>query len=152
MRAALLNICLVAVGVGILKMLIPVNSFDKQINFLISCFFIASIIFSFSNEHIDFKSMAGEINSKPYVDFTASLTNDRKNAIATELSERVREVLVNNQISPKKIYVIVNISGLHSISINEIKLVLSEYDDFQRASDIVTEEVGSDIKVSIEFE
>lgn len=152
MREVLLNICLTAVAVSLFKMLIPENTFKKQINFLISCFFIVSVIFFISGGNYDISALQETLRQEnTYVDFSEEITKERRREISEKMTERVKEVLAEEEIYPKKIYIIVNISGIYSISINEIKLVLSDEDDFQKASELVEREVGKSIKVSIEI-
>jgi len=133
-------------------MLVPENSFKKQIGFLISCFFITAVISLVSGVNINFDEFTDiEFGTGGgFIDFSEQTTQARKRAIAEELSSRVREVLERDEIYPSKIYVIVNISGLYSISINEILLVLPPGADFARAAALTEQTVGRDIKVTIE--
>jgi hypothetical protein len=152
MRTILLNICFIATATALFRMLIPENSFKKQIGFLISCFFITAVISLVRGVDINFDGFDGvEFGAdSSFIDFSEQTTSARKRAIAEELSGRVREVLAASEIYPSKIYVIVNISGLYSISINEIRLVLPPDADFYLAASIVEEIVGKDIKVITE--
>ncbi|MCL2638522.1 MAG: stage III sporulation protein AF [Oscillospiraceae bacterium] len=152
MRAILLNICFVAAATALFRMLVPENSFKKQISFLISCFFITALISLVSGVNINFDEFKSVEfgTAAEFTDFSEQTTAARKRAIAEELSARVREVLEREEIYPSKIYVIVNISGLYSISINEIMLVLPPDADFARASALTEQTVGRDIKVTIE--
>ncbi|MCL2077095.1 MAG: stage III sporulation protein AF [Oscillospiraceae bacterium] len=161
MREILLNISLVAVATALFRLLVPENNFKKQISFLISCFFITAVISFITGGGFGNLDAAGLANNfdnlkfndaEQFVDFTEQTVSQRKRAIAEELSGRVRELLAENDIYPSKIYVIVNISGLYSISINEIKLVLPPDGDFTRASALVEKEVGTGVKVTIEIE
>ncbi|MCL1823157.1 MAG: stage III sporulation protein AF [Oscillospiraceae bacterium] len=153
MRAILLNICMVAAATALFRLLVPENGFKKQISFLISCFFITAVISFISNAEQNFKELEPSINfesNSSFIDFSGQTTAERKRAIAEEMSERVRAVLLQNGIEPSKIYIIVNISDTYSISINEIRLVLKPEDDFTQASALVEKEVGPDIKVIFE--
>jgi hypothetical protein len=152
MRVILLNICFIAAGSALFRMLVPENSFKKQISFLISCFFITAVVSLVRGVNIDFDSFDGvEFGEQAsYIDFTEQTTSARKRAIAEEMSLRVRGVLEAEEIYPSKIYVIVNISGLYSISINEILLVLPGDADFSRALALTQRAVGRDIKVTAE--
>ncbi|MDR2560039.1 MAG: stage III sporulation protein AF [Oscillospiraceae bacterium] len=151
-RAILLNICFVAAATALFRMLVPENNFKKQISFLISCFFITAVISLVSGADINFDEFTGvEFGSEAgFIDFSEQVTSARKRAVAEELSARVREILEKEEIYPSKIYVIVNISGLYSISINEIRLVLPPEADFTRASALTEREAGRGIKVTIE--
>jgi len=150
-KTILLNICLIAAATALFRMLVPENSFRKQIGFLISCFFITAVASMITNADLNFDGVSGVEFGREHeiIDFSEQTTSERKRAIAEELSGRVRELLEQNEIYPSKIYVIVNISGLYSISINEIKLVLPPDADFGLAATLVEKEVGREIKVTI---
>ena len=156
MREILLNISLVAIASALFKMLIPENSFKKQIGFLVACFFVTSVMAQitggdFELGNLDLITFSGE-NESRFTDFSEQTTAYRKRIIADEMGARIREVLEQNGIEPSKIYVIVNISGLYSISINEIKLVLPYDADLVLASSLVEKEVGAGIKVTIDID
>jgi phenylpyruvate tautomerase PptA (4-oxalocrotonate tautomerase family) len=149
MREILLNISLVAIAAALFRMLVPENSFKKQISFLVACFFIMSVVSLVSGVEINLSEIEG-VEFAPetkFIDFSEQTTAQRKRAIGEELSERVRDILNENGFYPSKIYVIVNISGLYSISINEIRLVLPPDSDFVKASALVEKEVGKGISV-----
>jgi hypothetical protein len=152
MREILLNISMIAVATALFKMLVPENSFKKQIGFLIACFFITATVSLITGTELDLGDFPGvESGSESrFTDFSEQTTQQRKRAIAEELSGRVNETLALAGIYPSKIYVIVNISGLYSISINEIKLVLPPESDLTRASALVEKEVGEGIKVTFQ--
>jgi hypothetical protein len=154
MNQLILNICVITVAIALYKMLVPDGAFTKQIGFLVTCFFIAGIAGYFGGAngliHADTLKQAFS-DGASYVDFSAQLTENRKRAIADELSARVRETLESNNISCEKIYVIVNISGLYGISISEIELVLpvGEEENEQAAADLAQRTVGPTIAVSV---
>ncbi|MDR2531809.1 MAG: hypothetical protein LBC82_03095 [Oscillospiraceae bacterium] len=152
MREMILNICFVAAAAALFKMLVPENSFKKQIGFLTACFFITAVISLVSGANLNFDEISGIDlgDTSGFIDFSEQTTSARKRAIGEEMSGRVRDVLEQSGIYPSKIYVIVNISGLYSISINEIKLVLPPDANFTEASALVEKEVGTGIKVTIE--
>jgi hypothetical protein len=148
MREILFNICMVAVACALFKLLVPENSFRKQIGFLVSCFFITAVISFITGGDFSIEGISIGESGAGFIDYSEEVTTERKRAIAEELSNRVREMLAEHEIFPARIYVIVNISGMYSISINEIKLVLPPDSDFTRASALVEKEVGTEIKVT----
>jgi len=165
MREILLNICLTAIALCLFKMLIPENVMKKQANFLIACFFFASLMFFFTSGRINFAygaDFGGE--TIPYINFDEGYTEAKREAIATEMRARLNAVLVKENIYPMEIFTIVsisdNISDKYSISINEIRLVFrskgDEEDDeeieiLKKAVQIVQKEVGKDITITGEF-
>jgi len=155
MRIILLNICLTAIALCLFKMLIPENSMKKQADFLIACFFLASLLFFFTSGGIDFSSALtvpeGEV---PYVNFEETYQKAQQRVIGIEMRNRINAVLELEGIYPEEIYTIVNISGKYSISINEIRLVLSDKEDMEilkKAIYITQKEVGDSILVSGDF-
>ena len=155
MREILLNISIVAVATALFRLLIPENSFKKQIGFLISCFFVTAVVSFITGGKWSVPEISDNLkfgSGGQYVDFTEQSVALKKREIGDELSGRVREVLAGNDIYPSKIYVIVNISEFNSISINEIKLVLPPDGDFAEASALVEKEVGAGVKVTIEVD
>ncbi|MCL2019285.1 MAG: hypothetical protein FWG70_05930 [Oscillospiraceae bacterium] len=151
MREFLLNVSLVAAATALFRMLVPETGFKKQIGFLISCFFISVTASFFMGGNLEIEGVYGVDfdTGGSITDFSEQATLARKQAIAEEVSARINEILQQNGIYPSEISVIVNISGLYSISINEIKLVLPPDADFGKASALIEKEVGTDIKVII---
>lgn len=160
MSGVLLNICFVAVAVSLVRMLIPDNRYQKQMSFLVACFFTASVVFYVTGADADLSGLAAEMKEAGrYVDFSEEVSRERASEIGKEISDSVRQVLEDEGISPEKIYVNVNISGLYSISISEIKLVLPRssygaYPDYEAYRDaavrITAREVGAKITVTVE--
>jgi hypothetical protein len=150
MNQLILNICIITVAVALYKMLVPDGAYAKQIGFLITCFFIAGIAGFFGSGAFDVGSLKQAFSDgSSYVDFSKQLTETRKRAIADELSARVRETLESGGIECRKIYTIVNISGLYGISISEIELVLPAGEDEAAAKALAQRSVGSTIAVSV---
>ena len=68
------------------------------------------------------------------------------------MSDKLYELMNENEIYPEEIHVIVNISGLYSIDITQVKLVLGEE---QRgaataAAELLAEELDEDVEAVIE--
>ena len=163
MKQILLNICLTAIALCLFKMLIPENTIKKQADFLIACFFVASLLFFFTSGEIDFTDTVDfSRNETPYVDFTYEFNEAQKRAIGNEMKLRLSGILEKEGIFPEEIYTIVNISGMYSISINEIRLVFhfngeenEESEEcieiMKKAIHITQKEVGESIIVSGEI-
>jgi len=170
MREIILNICLTAIALCLFKMLLPESSMKKQTNFLIACFFLASMMFFFTTGRINFAHGAefdiglfsGEGIS--YANFDEEYAEAVRRATERELHSKLLRVLDEEDIHLEEIYVSVNISDKYSISINEIKLVFlsqdvnEESEEFQEqlkvlrnAIHIVQKEVGGRVFVTGEF-
>lgn len=121
---ALLNICIIAVALCLFKMIIPENFAKKQVDFLVSCFFLASIAFLLTGAGINFDyDTAFSFKETAYADFDESYTKAREQALQKELSYTLKTILEKERIFPEEILISVNISDKYSISINEIRLV-----------------------------
>jgi hypothetical protein len=161
MREILLNICLTAIALCLFKMLIPENSMKKQADFLVACFFLASMAFFFTNGRVNFNYNKEFLSENiPYVEFQEEYANAQKRAIERELHSSLSRVLAEEDIFPQEINISVHISDKYSISINEIRLVLvSEGDDeseedleaLKKAIHIIQKEVGDGILITGEL-
>ncbi|MCL1866651.1 MAG: hypothetical protein FWF82_04505 [Oscillospiraceae bacterium] len=167
MREILLNICLTAVALCLFKMLIPETSSKKQTDFLISCFFLASLIFFFSSDTVSLGAVYGEESPQiniPYIDFDSQYADAQSKAVEGEMNRLVRRILADENIFPEEIYTIINISDKYSISINEIRLVSikektdetdevseTQLEELKKAIQIIQKEVGDSIIISGEF-
>ncbi|MDR1754496.1 MAG: hypothetical protein LBR74_06265, partial [Eubacterium sp.] len=74
MANALLEIAIYAISITVIKMLVPDNTFKKQLNFIISCVFLLGIVFFISSGNYDLSGFADIFNQKNkeanYVDFS----------------------------------------------------------------------------------
>ena len=153
MKEILMNIAIAAILSGLFKLLLPENGMKKQINLLIACFFLSSVVFFITNGDVTFIADAKSLSDQGgYVDFTAQYTLETQKAIAQELGEQVTLSLEDQGIRVKEIRVNVHISDNNSISINEILLVLYQSDglDIETVRDLVREKVGDEILVTVE--
>ena len=169
MREILLNICITAIALCLFKMLLPENAMKKQANFLIACFFLASMVFFFTTGKLEFAGgddftavfSDSDDNDNAFIDFEQAYAHAQTRAIERETRSKLTEILAKEKLFFEEIYTSINISDKYSISINEIRLVsLSENPDepsptelesLTKAIHIVQKEVGVDITVTGEF-
>jgi hypothetical protein len=124
MREILLNICLTAIALCLFKMLLPENTLKKQADFLIACFFLASLTLFFTSGRVNFANgLEFSEENIPYIDFEEEYANAQKRAIEREMKARIQRVLAAESLLAEEIYVFVNISDKFSISITEVRLV-----------------------------
>ena len=170
MREILLNICLTAVALCLFNMLIPDTTAKKQTDFLISCFFLVSLVFFFTSGSVNIAEgleLSGFENAFDnsridFVDFDTAYINAQKNMIEREISDALKKALreADEEIPVQEIKVFVNISDKFSISIIEIQITLTkkggdELDEsaedieaLKKAVQIVQKEVGIDILIT----
>ena len=138
MREILLNICMTAIALCLFKMLLPDNTAKKQADFLVACFFLASLVFFFTTGKLN---LAHGVELPdiyiPYVDFDTEYTKAQKNAIERELNRKTARLLADEGLAPDEIIAKVEIfendcpnSDKYSISISEIRIVLP-YEPFE---------------------
>jgi len=140
-------------------MLIPENTMKKQADFLVACFFLASLLFFFSSGKINFASGADfDLVEIEYVNFEQEYSNLKRQEIASQMKQRLNAVLAEQNIYPQEIFTIVNISDGYSISINEIRLVFlkseadesdEELENLKKAIHIVQKEVNFSDRILI---
>ena len=150
----LLGICLLAIAIGILKILIPDNKFKTQISFLISCIFAISLLSGFDNISIFTSFQFEELETVEIVDFNDKLSEVAKKEAAKAVRLKTEQLLSDNGFTYEKIYVLAHINGAFCISINEIEIVFSISETEKRvkqAVELVSREVGNDIVVRYSF-
>ncbi len=152
MNEILINICTAAIITAIFKMLVPGEMAGKQVKILLSCFFVVSVINVFKNNiNINLSDYITDMNYS-YSDYSLVLEKQTADTAANNLRERIKKELLNENITPQKIYIDINISESGSISFNEIRLVFNDIysEAAERAVRITEECTGYEIKVSLE--
>ncbi len=152
MNDILLNISAAAIITAVFKMLVPDERHGKQINLLISCFFIVSVINIFkSNSDLIKLNDLFQIDTS-YADYSVIVEKQTADETANALRARLYAELEKENISPEKIYIDINISESGSISISKIRLVFPDIStqEAERAVDITGECVGYEITVELE--
>ena len=153
MKELLISICVTAVMTGVYKALVPSDKMSSQVKLLVSCFFMVSVINAVSGV-VPFWDISDILDADTsYNDYSVQLEKLTAEETANELRKRISEKLAEENISPEKIYIDVNISDSGSISISEIKLVFirKEYElHGQRAVVLVRSVTGTKVKVTAE--
>lgn len=153
MKEILISICVTAVMTGVYKALVPSDKMSSQVKLLVSCFFMVSVINAVSGA-VPFWDISDILDADTsYNDYSVQLEKLTAEETANELRKRISEKLAEENISPEKIYIDVNISDSGSISISEIKLVFirKEYElHGQRAVVLVRSVTGTKVKVTAE--
>ena len=150
MNSVLLNIALVAVASGLFKMLSPGD--NRQIKFMISSFFMVSVIFFATNNDISLPNFS-EASAGYYNDYSGTLLRQEEKEITEELNARIRTelrtALEKENIFPEEIYITVNISETSSISISKINFVLQDGANKKTAEKITRQVVGGEAEIVI---
>ena len=87
MKEIILGIGLTAVATGIFKLICPDSSFKKQIGFLISSFFLLSILSLINSEAPNFSTISESLKKEGvYIDFTEEAYKMTRQEIANKLA------------------------------------------------------------------
>lgn len=150
----LLTICMTAVAAALFRMLVPDGKLTKQVSLLIVCVFLLSGINALSGAELCLDEESLELSqSTELVRFSGDVNTALQKKICSDMSDRLYKLLAEREIYPKQIHVNVNISGLYSISIEQVKLVFDrgEEQTAEKAYSLVREELPDEIEVVTGF-
>ncbi len=149
----LTTVCMAAIASALFRLLVPENKFSKQISLLIVCVFLlacANAVMGAEFSPITPALSYGE--DADYIGFSGEVNKSLQKKICTDMKNRISDLLAQQQIYPEQIHINVNISGLYSISITQVKLVFSEGSgaDAGRAAELLSAQLPEDIEVKTE--
>lgn len=150
----LLTVCMAAIASALFRILVPENKFTKQISLLIACVFILTGVSAISGAELDFSPDSFDIAvSDDYISFSGEVNKSLQKKICSDMSDKLYALMHENEIYPEQIHIGVNISGLYSISITQVKLVLAESDrdKSDKALRLLESELTDDIEIKLEF-
>lgn len=120
------TVCITAIVIAIFRMIVPENKFKKQISFLVAGVFLAAGISAAAGAEFDLDAENDTlIESERFVQFSGEVNENLRKKICDDMSQKIYKLLNEREIYPKEVHIIVNISGLYSISIRQVKLVFS---------------------------
>lgn len=147
------TICIAAICTALFRMLVPENKYAKQISLLIAAVFLLTGITAITGAEIDFGTQNYDINENAdFAGMTANVNENLQKKICKDMSDKLYKLLGEHEIYPEEIHVIVNISGLYSINITQVKLVFSEGEHAaaEAAAELLSRELSEDIKITAE--
>ncbi len=145
------TVCMAAIASALFRMLVPENRFAKQISLLIAGLFLLAGVNAVKSADLSFdKTQYSYEDSADYIGFSGDINRELQKKVCSEMSDKLYSLLNANGIYPEEIHVIVNISGLYSISITQVKLVFSEDQRLaaEAAEKLVSQELPAEIKVT----
>jgi len=159
MREIIFSVCMTAIALSLFKMLLPETALKKQMAFLISCFFLSALLSFFTYYRADLaKGLSPEafaLEEIAFRDFEQELFNAQSRAIEREAVRAaefaIAAKLAQADIFAQNIFVSINISDEHSISISEVRLVFHNLDELEtlaQAMQITQKEVGERVLVT----
>ena len=147
------TICVAAIAAALFKILVPENKFSKQLSLLTAGVFLLVGITAFSGAELDLDISAFEEDADDKMDDFSSGVNERlREEICGKMEEKVRTLLMQSEIYPEQIHVIVNISGLYGIDITEIRIVLKEDSTEElahTAENLLKRELSENVKITV---
>ncbi|MCM1166550.1 MAG: hypothetical protein NC299_00920 [Lachnospiraceae bacterium] len=147
------TICISAICTALFRMLVPENKYSKQISLLIAAVFLLTGITAVTGAEIDLDAHNYDMSaSGGLTGMTADVNENLRRKVCQDMSDRLYELLGEHEIYPEEIHVIVNISGLYSINITQVKLVFGggEHAAAEAAAELLSRELSEDIKVTAE--
>lgn len=148
------TVCMAAISSALFRMLVPENRFGKQISLLIAGLFLLAGVNAFRDADFSFdKTQYSYEDSADYIGFSGDINRELQKKICSEMSDKLYSLLNSSGIYPEEIHVIVNISGLYSISITQVELVFSESQrpEAEAAGELLSRELPADISVKMIF-
>lgn len=147
------TICIAAIAAAMFKILVPENKFSKQISLLTAGVFLLVGITAFSGTKLNLDISAFEEEAEGKInDFSSEVNESLRDEICEKMEEKVRYLLMQSEIYPEQIHVIVNISGLYGIDITEIRIVLEEgeaEETAKTAESLLKNELSENIKITV---
>ena len=147
------TICIAAIAAAMFKILVPENKFSKQVSLLTAGVFLLVGITAFSGTKLDLDISAFEEEAEGKInDFSSEVNESLRDEICEKMEEKVRYLLMQSEIYPEQIHVIVNISGLYGIDITEIRIVLEEgeaEETAKTAESLLKNELSENIKITV---
>lgn len=141
------SVCIAAIAAALFKMLVPECKAAKQVSLLIAAVFMLTLLTSAAGAEIDLGSFS--VQETEYEDLSQGVNKSLQKRICGDFEEKVRGLLNAQGFFPEQIHVVVNISGLYSISITQVKLVFAPQDAAaaESACEYLAGELGGDIKI-----
>lgn len=150
----LTTVCMAAIASALFRLLVPESRAAKQISLLIACVFLLVTVNAVRGAELSLDTDSYNISGDTdYIGFSGDVNRSLQKKICTDMKDKVAAILAENGIFPEQIHINVNISGLYSISITQVKLVFREGSeaDAQRALSLLSAELPQDIELKTEI-
>ena len=150
----LTTLCMAATASALFRMLVPENKLSKQLAALVGAVFILTGISAISGADfsLDANSLSLQTEALNYRALS-SANEELERQICAEMSDKIYAFLSAHEISPSKINISVNISGLYSINITQVELVFKsgEQAAAEAAAELLRGELPPEIEIGIEI-
>lgn len=152
----LASICTAAIAAALFRMLVPAEKPGKspvagQISLLIIGVFVLTSISAIGAADIRIDDDCYNLGvSEEYIGFSGEVNKELREKVCRNMSDKVTLILNENGFFPEQVHIIVNISGLYSIDIEQVKLVFADESNLEVAAELVSRELGGKIRVLAE--
>ena len=119
----LATVCTAAIAVALFRMLVPESKAAKQVSLLTAAVFMLTMLTSAAGAQIDLGALSPA--AQEYTDMSEGVNRELQKRVCSQMEERVSALLHEKGYYPSQIHIIVNISGLYSISITQVRLVFA---------------------------
>ena len=150
----LTTVCMAAIASALFRLLVPESKYAKQISLLIACVFVLAALNAITGAELSLDDGSYELSgSTDYIGFSGDVNRSLQKKICTDMKEKVSAILGENGIYPEQIHINVNISGLYSISITQVKLVFDKgtQAEADRAIALLSGKLPEDIELKAEL-
>ena len=149
----LITVCMAAIASAVFRILVPEGKLTKQISLLISCVFLLAGVSAISGAELDL-DILNAVSDEVLIsdtDIVRDVNKELQKRICGEMSDRIYGLLAESGICPEEIHVNVNISGLYSISITQVKAILpaAQADRCGECLALLRDELPRDIEVIV---
>lgn len=143
---------ILAVVMNVFESIYPSEKYAKQMRIIFALIFILTLSKPFMGSIKNLSDTAESIDViNKNISGSTDITLDYfKGSVERNISSRLADILLENDISVKEIKTSINISDNGSISINEVKIAAQNAAQGAEAVDIVKRETGEKTLVKIE--
>ncbi len=144
MSQMITTVCISALALLLLRMLVPEGKLSGQMGLLIAAVFLLTGLSAAKGAlpDMDVSGYSYE-SSGAYISFSGEVNRELQERICTSMRDEIRGILAEEGLTAKEIRVIVNISGLYSISISRVELVFEDERSAIKAGELLSEELDS---------
>ena len=146
------TVCMAAIASALFRLMVPENRFAKQISLLIAGLFLLAGINAVRGAEFSLDSTQYSYeDSADYIGFSGDVNRELQKKVCSEMSDKLYSLLNSHEIYPEEIHIIVNISGLYSISITQVELVFDESrrSEATAAEELLSQELPPEIKTEV---
>lgn len=144
--------CFLGIVITVFSKLYPSEKFEKQMKTIFTLIFLLSVVAPFVNGNLSLPEINETVSasSEYYQSINKNADEYFIQSLENNISANLMSELKKSEIYPVDIQTIVNISENNSISISEVRVTVRDETDSDEVKKYVSENVGKEIKVTVE--